>query len=73
MITQAFWTAVVENKREKIMKEISRVMKKGGFLYTAQFGQTWKDPLYKKRYEKGLEKEYDRGTFESVEDRKTIN
>ncbi|MBD3354843.1 methyltransferase domain-containing protein [Candidatus Woesearchaeota archaeon] len=66
LITQAFWTTVVESKRKKIMKEISRVIKKGGFLYTAQFGQTWEDPLYKKRYEEGLEKGYDKGTFEST-------
>ncbi|MFC1731392.1 class I SAM-dependent methyltransferase [candidate division KSB1 bacterium] len=67
VITHAFWTTVMSEEREAVMKEISRVLKKDGFLYTAQFGQTWEDPLYKKRYEDGLAKGYKRGTFESLD------
>ena len=67
IITQAFWTSIMPNERKTIMKEINRLLKNGGYYYLAQFGQTWDNPEYKERYEDGVEKGYERGTFESID------
>jgi len=71
VICQAFWTTIVaKGERNKIIKEIGRVSKKAGILYVADFGQTWDHPHYKQAYYKGIEKQYEIGTFEAF-DKKT--
>jgi ubiquinone/menaquinone biosynthesis C-methylase UbiE len=67
VITQAFWTSIMPDERSKIMKEIYRVLKKDAYYYIAQFAQTWRLPSYKQRYEEGIKKGYERGTFENVD------
>lgn len=67
LITQAFWTSIMPKEREIIIREISRLLKKDGYYYLAQFGQTWHNPTYKKRYEAGIEKGYEKGTFENID------
>lgn len=70
VITQAFWTTIMPKERPIIMKEIFRSLKNDGVLYIAAFGQTWRLPLYKKRYEEGIKKGYEKGTFDAI-DKKT--
>lgn len=70
IITQAFWTSIMPKERVTIIKEINRLLRKGGTYYLAQFGQTWSHPLYKKRYENGIKKGYEKGSFENI-DKKT--
>ena len=53
-------------ERAAIINEIGRLLKTGGYYYIAQFAQTWSSPVYKKRYEDGIRKGYERGTFEKV-------
>lgn len=67
VISQAFWTSIMPNEREKVIKEIHRVLKKEGLYYIAQFAQTWDSPLYKQRYEDGIKKGYEKGTFENID------
>ena len=67
IITQAFWTTIItKHERYKIIKEINRVLKKGGVLYIADFGQTWHLPIYQKLYKEGIKKGYEEGTFEAI-------
>ncbi len=67
VITQAFWTTIVTAKeRLKIIKEINRIMKQNGILYIADFEQNYHLPMYKKRYEDGIKKGYENGTFEVI-------
>jgi ubiquinone/menaquinone biosynthesis C-methylase UbiE len=66
-ISQAFWTSIMPDERNKIIKEIYRVLKKSGYYYIAQFAQTWRLPLYKHRYEEGTKKGYEIGTFENID------
>jgi ubiquinone/menaquinone biosynthesis C-methylase UbiE len=67
IITQAFWTSIMPQERKIIMHEIQRLLKKGGYYYLAQFGQTWEDQLYRKRYEDGRKKGYENGSFDSID------
>ncbi|MGD9780004.1 class I SAM-dependent methyltransferase [Methanomethylovorans sp.] len=50
-IMQAFLTTVATKEvRHRIIREACRVMKPGGYLYLADFGQTWYMKLYRERY-----------------------
>lgn len=67
VITQAFWTTIVDNKaRQNVINEINRVLKNKGVLYIADFGQTPQISKYQKRYEQGRLKGYDYGTFDVI-------
>jgi ubiquinone/menaquinone biosynthesis C-methylase UbiE len=68
VLTQAFWTTLPEPDRRVVMKEINRVLEPGGKLYIADFDQAWENPVYRRRYELGIAKGYDRGTFEVLDD-----
>ena len=66
-ITQAFWTTIVNKKeRLEIIKEINRILKKDAILYIADFERNYHLPMYKKRYENGIKKGYENGTFEVI-------
>lgn len=66
VITQAFWTTIVTNKeRLKIIKEINRILKRNGIIYIADFMRMWRLYKYKNLYRKGVEKGYEKGTFEA--------
>ena len=47
------------------MGEAARVLKPGGRLYLAAFGQTWDSPIYRARYEQGMAAGYPAGTFDA--------
>ncbi len=50
-IMQAFLTTVISKEdRRKIIREACRVLKPGGHLYLADFGQTWYSKIYRERY-----------------------
>lgn len=50
-IMQAFLTTIItKDDRSKIIREACRVLKPGGYLYLADFGQTWHSKLYRERY-----------------------
>jgi ubiquinone/menaquinone biosynthesis C-methylase UbiE len=50
-IMQAFLTTITTKEgRASIIRESCRVLKPGGHLYLADFGQTWHSKLYRERY-----------------------
>lgn len=50
-IMQAFLTTITaKDGRSKIIREACRVLKPGGYLYLADFGQTWHLKMYRERY-----------------------
>jgi ubiquinone/menaquinone biosynthesis C-methylase UbiE len=50
-IMQAFLTTIVSKEaRCKIIQEARRVLKPNGYLYLADFGQTWHSKIYRDRY-----------------------
>ena len=50
-IMQAFLTTVAtKEERNIIIREACRVLKPGGYLYLADFGQSWYLKLYRERY-----------------------
>ena len=50
-ILQAFLTTVATKEvRHRIIREACRVLKPGGHLYLADFGQTWHSKIYRERY-----------------------
>jgi len=64
-LTQAFWTTIADPaSRQTIMREIGRILKPGGILYLADFARNWQIPLYRARYEAGMQRHYEPGTFE---------
>lgn len=68
-LMQAFMTALVDPKhREMVLDEAWRVLKRGGILYLADFGQSWDNPIYKNRYLKDFPETGEMGTFIVTED-----
>ncbi len=66
-ITQAFWTTITtKTTRSKAIKEISRILKKNGTLYIADFKKNNHLKIYKERYKKGLQNGHENGTFEVI-------
>ena len=73
VITQAFWTTITNlSDRKNILNEINRILKNNGVLYIQDFGYTPNILNYKQRYDLGLKKGYEKGTFEVI-DSKTGN
>lgn len=51
-------------KRKNIMSEINRTLKKNGYVYIADFAQTWHNRLYRNRYIENYKKTNELGLFE---------
>ena len=63
-ILQAFLTTIIQPEdRKKILSEAYRVLKEDGILYLADFGQNWKNPLYRNRYRRDYPVTGEIGTF----------
>ncbi|MCQ1536388.1 class I SAM-dependent methyltransferase [Methanosarcina sp. KYL-1] len=63
-IMQAFLTTIVGNeKRRRVMREACRILKPGGWLYLAEFGQNWHIELYRERYLKDFPVTKEEGSF----------
>jgi len=70
-IMQAFLTTIIsEDMRRKIILEAKRVLNDDGILYLADFGQNWKDPVYRNRYLRDYSATGEKGTFIVTEDGK---
>jgi len=66
VVAQALFTVLPPVGRQNAAREFARVLRPGGVLYITDFGQNWDIPLYRKRYEEGMEKGYERGSFDAV-------
>lgn len=63
-VMQAFLTSVPEvQERVKIMKEVCRVLKPGGYLYLVEFGQNWHLKPYRNRYLQDFPVTKEEGSF----------
>jgi len=68
-IVQAFLTTIIGlEARNRVIAEASRILVPGGILYLADFGQNWKNPLYKDRYLRDYSSTGEKGTFFVTED-----
>nr|WP_321497344.1 methyltransferase domain-containing protein [uncultured Methanolobus sp.] len=64
VIMQAFLTVVVtKDDRLTIVREACRVLKPDGYLYIADFGQTWHSQIYRERYLRDLPVTREEGSF----------
>lgn len=64
VIMQAFLTVVVSKEdRSKIVREACRILKPDGYLYIADFGQTWHSAVYRERYLRDLPVTKEEGSF----------
>ena len=64
VVVQAVLTTLYrDDTRRAVVSEMARVLKRPGWAYLAVFGQTWEQPVYRRRYEEGLEQGYERGAF----------
>jgi ubiquinone/menaquinone biosynthesis C-methylase UbiE len=43
-------TLVLEIDRPRIMNEADRILKPSGYVFVEEFGRTWENPVYRKRY-----------------------
>lgn len=63
-IMQAFLTTISsKDDRARIIREACRVLKPGGYLYLADFGQTWHSKIYRERYLRDLPATKEEGSF----------
>lgn len=70
VITQAFWTSIMQDERGNIIREVRRVLKSNGIVYMAIWDQAWDIPLYNERYLQGIMNGLEKGSFE-VKDKNT--
>ena len=47
-------TLVPKAERPRIMNEVERVLKQAGYVFIEEFGRTWENPVYRKRYKEDL-------------------
>jgi ubiquinone/menaquinone biosynthesis C-methylase UbiE len=56
-------TLASKSSRTRIMSEAGRVLKPLGYAFIEEFGQTWENPIYSKRYKEDLAVTGELGTF----------
>jgi ubiquinone/menaquinone biosynthesis C-methylase UbiE len=54
--------------RYEVIQDIRRVLKPSGYLFVEEFGQTWENPVYSKRYREDLAISGEIGTFTVKDD-----
>jgi len=59
----AVLTFVPKSDRPRIMNEVSRVLKPSGYVFIEEFGRTWKNPVYARRYRNDLQVTSEMGTI----------
>jgi ubiquinone/menaquinone biosynthesis C-methylase UbiE len=59
----AVLTLVSKSERPKIMNEVHRVLKPFGYVFIEEFGRTWENPVYAKRYKYDLRVTGETGTI----------
>ena len=63
-IMQAFLTTIPnESDRKSVFSEASRVICPEGYLYIAEFTQSWNIPKYEKRYLSAIAEGYEKGNI----------
>jgi len=55
-------TMVPKAQRLRIMNEVERVLKHLGYVFIEEFGRTWENPVYRKRYKEDLNVTRELGT-----------
>ena len=64
VVMQALLTTIVNPAdRRRVVSEAARVLRPGGVLYVAAFGRTWRNPVYRRRYEDHVAETGELGTF----------
>jgi ubiquinone/menaquinone biosynthesis C-methylase UbiE len=56
-------TLVSKAERPRIMNEVERVLKQVGYVFIEEFGRTWENPVYRKRYKEDLKVTGELGTI----------
>jgi len=56
-------TLVPKAERPRIMNEVERVLKQVGYVFIEEFGRTWENPVYRKRYKEDLKVTGELGTI----------
>ena len=56
-------TLVPRNERIQIMRDVKRVLKPCGYVFVEEFGRTWQNPVYRKRYKDDVQLSGELGTF----------
>jgi ubiquinone/menaquinone biosynthesis C-methylase UbiE len=61
-------TLVPRVERPKIMNEVKRVLKRTGYVFIEEFGRTWENPVYRKRYKEDIKVTEELGTVTVKDD-----
>jgi ubiquinone/menaquinone biosynthesis C-methylase UbiE len=56
-------TLVPRNERLRIMRDVRRVLKPCGHVLVEEFGRTWQNPVYRRRYKHDAQLSGELGTF----------
>lgn len=59
----ALLTLVSESGRSKVLDEVYRVLRPSGHLFIEEFGRTWENPVYARRYKNDLKVTGEMGTI----------
>ena len=59
----ALLTLVPKSERPKIMNEVLRVLKPFGYVFIEEFGRTWENPVYARRYKDDVKVTSEMGTI----------
>jgi ubiquinone/menaquinone biosynthesis C-methylase UbiE len=65
-------TLVSRIERPRIMNEVKRVLKQTGYVFIEEFGRTWENPVYRKRYKEDTKVTGELGTITAKDDAGTI-
>lgn len=56
-------TLVSKAERPSIMNEIDRILRPSGYVFIEEFGRTWENPVYRKRYKDDIDVTGELGTI----------
>jgi ubiquinone/menaquinone biosynthesis C-methylase UbiE len=56
-------TLVSKSERLRIVNEVHRILKEHGYIFVEEFGRTWENPVYAKRYRDDVKVTGELGTF----------